>query len=75
MLVNHNFHKYIYSALFSGAQKLFGMIMTLGQAVVYVLTGMYGDQFLKTEPFYGSISNSKIVKLMLDDFKWISCII
>ena len=31
------------SALFSGAQKLFGMIMTLGQAVVYVLTGMYGD--------------------------------
>jgi protein transport protein SEC61 subunit alpha len=30
-------------ALFSGAQKLFGMIMTLGQAVVYVLTGMYGD--------------------------------
>merc|ERR1712242_618521 len=28
---------------FSGAQKLFGMIMTLGQAVVYVLTGMYGD--------------------------------
>ena len=33
----------IFSALFSGAQKLFGMIMTLGQAVVYVLTGMYGD--------------------------------
>ena len=29
--------------MFSGAQKLFGMIMTLGQAVVYVLTGMYGD--------------------------------
>ena len=33
----------LFSALFSGAQKLFGMIMTLGQAVVYVLTGMYGD--------------------------------
>ena len=32
-----------FRALFSGAQKLFGMIMTLGQAVVYVLTGMYGD--------------------------------
>lgn len=30
-------------ALFNGAQKLFGMIITLGQALVYVLTGMYGD--------------------------------
>ncbi|KAL5475025.1 hypothetical protein EMCRGX_G027072 [Ephydatia muelleri] len=29
-------------ALFNGAQKLFGMIITLGQATVYVLTGMYG---------------------------------
>jgi protein transport protein SEC61 subunit alpha len=30
-------------ALFNGAQKLFGMVITLGQAVVYVMTGMYGD--------------------------------
>lgn len=30
-------------ALFNGAQKLFGMIITLGQAIVYVLTGMYGE--------------------------------
>lgn len=30
-------------ALFNGAQKLFGMIITFGQAVVYVLTGMYGE--------------------------------
>ncbi|CAG0916281.1 unnamed protein product [Notodromas monacha] len=30
-------------ALFSGAQKLFGMIITVGQAIVYVMTGMYGD--------------------------------
>merc|ERR1719150_3355790 len=30
-------------ALFNGAQKLFGMIITVGQAIVYVLTGMYGD--------------------------------
>lgn len=30
-------------ALFNGAQKLFGMIITIGQAVVYVMTGMYGD--------------------------------
>ncbi|XP_062521026.1 protein transport protein Sec61 subunit alpha [Corticium candelabrum] len=30
-------------ALFNGAQKLFGMVITLGQSVVYVMTGMYGD--------------------------------
>lgn len=29
--------------LFNGAQKLFGMVMTGAQAVVYVMTGMYGD--------------------------------
>jgi protein transport protein SEC61 subunit alpha len=29
--------------LFNGAQKLFGIIITVGQAVVYVMTGMYGD--------------------------------
>merc|ERR1712178_327717 len=30
-------------ALFNGAQKLFGMVITVGQAIVYVMTGMYGD--------------------------------
>lgn len=30
-------------ALFNGAQKLFGMLITVGQAIVYVMTGMYGD--------------------------------
>lgn len=30
-------------ALFNGAQKLFGLVITLGQAIVYVLTGMYGE--------------------------------
>ncbi|XP_065174600.1 protein transport protein Sec61 subunit alpha [Sycon ciliatum] len=30
-------------AIFNGAQKLFGMIITFGQATVYVMTGMYGD--------------------------------
>jgi protein transport protein SEC61 subunit alpha len=30
-------------ALFQGAQKLFGLVLTVGQAIVYVLTGMYGD--------------------------------
>jgi len=29
--------------LFSGAQKLFGMMITLGEAVAYVVSGMYGD--------------------------------
>jgi len=29
-------------ALFNGAQKLFGMIITVGQATAYVLSGMYG---------------------------------
>ena len=27
-------------ALFNGAQKLFGMVITIGQAIVYVMTGM-----------------------------------
>lgn len=30
-------------ALFNGAQKLFGMIITLGQGLTYILSGMYGD--------------------------------
>eukprot|EP01130_Rhizamoeba_saxonica_P000202 TRINITY_DN10196_c0_g1_i1.p1 TRINITY_DN10196_c0_g1~~TRINITY_DN10196_c0_g1_i1.p1 ORF type:complete len:493 (+),score=104.87 TRINITY_DN10196_c0_g1_i1:44-1480(+) len=30
-------------ALFSGAQKLFGMVITVGQGIAYVLSGMYGD--------------------------------
>jgi len=29
--------------LFSGAQKLFGMLITMGEAVAYVVSGMYGD--------------------------------
>jgi len=30
-------------ALFTGAQKLFGMLITIGEAVAYVVSGMYGD--------------------------------
>ncbi|PIO65604.1 preprotein translocase, SecY subunit domain protein [Teladorsagia circumcincta] len=30
-------------ALFNGAQKLFGMVITVGQAIVYVMSGLYGD--------------------------------
>lgn len=29
--------------LFAGAQKLFGMVITVGQGSAYVLSGMYGD--------------------------------
>merc|ERR1712054_651260 len=29
--------------LFQGAQKLFGMIITIGEAVAYVVSGMYGE--------------------------------
>jgi len=29
-------------ALFNGSQKLFGMVITIGQAIVYVASGMYG---------------------------------
>lgn len=30
-------------ALFNGAQKLFGMLISVGQGTAYVLSGMYGD--------------------------------
>jgi len=30
-------------ALFNGAQKLFGIVITVGQATAYVFSGMYGD--------------------------------
>merc|ERR1711966_330993 len=30
-------------ALFAGAQKLFGILITVGEAVAYVVSGMYGD--------------------------------
>jgi len=30
-------------ALFNGAQKLFGMVITVGQGTAYVMSGMYGE--------------------------------
>lgn len=30
-------------SLFQGAQKMFGVVITIGEAVAYVLSGMYGD--------------------------------
>jgi len=29
--------------LFNGAQKLFGILITVGEAIAYVVSGMYGD--------------------------------
>ena len=29
--------------LFEGAQKLFGLIITFGEALAYLLSGMYGE--------------------------------
>ena len=39
-------------ALFSGAQKLFGMVITLGQAVAYVLSGMYVTRDARALPVW-----------------------
>jgi len=38
--VNHNDPQQ--KALYQGAQKLFGMLITIGEAIAYVLSGMYG---------------------------------
>jgi hypothetical protein len=40
-------------ALFAGAQKLFGILITVGEAIAYVVSGMYGDlNTLGTTPFF-----------------------
>jgi len=46
-------------ALFNGAQKLFGMIITIAQSTAYVLSGMYG------EPSALGFGNSFIIILQL----------
>ncbi|KAM7127287.1 LOW QUALITY PROTEIN: protein transport protein Sec61 subunit alpha [Ciconia maguari] len=58
-------------ALFNGAQKLFGMIITIGQAIVNVMTGMYGDPAEMGAEFVLLIINSLFVAglivLLLDE--------
>lgn len=39
--VNHNVKED--RALFNGAQKLFGILITVGEAIAYVVSGAYGD--------------------------------
>ena len=57
--------------LFQGAQKLFGIIITVGQAVAYVASGMYGPV---TELGYGNASliilqlfGAGVIVLLLDE--------
>merc|ERR1712000_411839 len=40
-------------ALFNGAQKLFGMLITIGQAIAYVFSGIYGD--IKVQLFFAGV--------------------
>ena len=47
-------------ALFSGAQKLFGILITIGEAVAYVVSGMYGD--------IGSIGAGNAILIILQLF-------
>ena len=35
-------------ALFAGAQKLFGILITVGEAIAYVVSGMYGGMELSS---------------------------
>merc|ERR1711865_696450 len=58
-------------ALFGGAQKLFGILITIGEAVAYVVSGMYGDI---QELGYGNASliilqlfGAGVIVLLLDE--------
>nr|QWE91223.1 Sec61 alpha 1 subunit [Placidida sp.] len=58
-------------ALFEGAQKLLGIVITLGEAVAYVFSGMYGDVstlgFVNAILIIAQLFFAGIVILMLDD--------
>jgi len=58
-------------ALFNGAQKLFGMIITICQATAYVLSGMYGEVkdlgFGNTTLIITQLFFAGVVVLMLDE--------
>ena len=57
--------------LFNGAQKLIGMIITIGQATLYVLSGMYGDVYTigvgNCILIIMQLLASGLIVLMLDD--------
>jgi len=59
-------------ALFNGAQKLFGMIITLAQGTAYVMSGMYGDVYADLGLFNAfliivQIFIAGIIVLLLDE--------
>ncbi|KAK8789959.1 hypothetical protein WA158_006739 [Blastocystis sp. Blastoise] len=57
--------------LFEGAQKLFGIILTIGQAIVYVVSGMYGPAselgFITCLLLVLQLSFAGIIVLLLDE--------
>jgi len=59
------------AALFNGAQKLFGLIVTVGEAVAYVLSGMYGPVselgFFLSTLIVLQLSFAGVIVLLLDE--------
>jgi protein transport protein SEC61 subunit alpha len=57
--------------VFEGIQKLFGLLMTVGQAIAYVVSGMYGDTkdlgFFNCFIIVLQLAFSGIVVLVLDE--------
>lgn len=59
-------------ALFQGAQKLFGLLITIGEAAAYVLGGMYGDVAdigtMGCLLIIGQLFFSGVMVMILDEF-------
>lgn len=57
--------------LFNNAQKLFGIIITFGQAIAYLLSGMYGDVgelgLFNAILIVMQLSTAGIIVIMLDE--------
>eukprot|EP00127_Corallochytrium_limacisporum_P001584 Clim_evm3s67 gene=Clim_evmTU3s67 len=54
--------------LFEGAQKLFGMVMTVAQAVLYVAMGMYGPvDFFTGALIVAQLTIAGVVVMLLDE--------
>ena len=58
-------------ALFEGAQKLFGIILTIAQAIVYVVSGLYGPAselgFVTSALLVIQLTFAGIIVLLLDE--------
>ena len=51
-------------ALFAGAQKLFGILITVGEAIAYVVSGMYGDLNTLGTAYFSSLSSLLFFSLL-----------